>query len=224
MTDQKHDEGLVIDDCWNRIGVWAHRDARSCERLTEYGHCRNCPVYKDAGRVLLQRPAQLFDVEDLAEPTLQNRTDVSYVCFRVGQEWFSLATKYVNTTINPLPVRKIPHLGSACIEGICYNNGDSLLVINLAALIPGLVAETSEEEGKKSFRRFLLMDSPIGSLALNVDEVWGTQRCAEADFKQVSVGDSEKTASLVQLRLPWQDGEISDIDAKTFHHLLRQQL
>ncbi|HBP1772226.1 TPA: chemotaxis protein CheW, partial [Pseudomonas aeruginosa] len=34
-----------VDDCWNRIGV--HGD-KSCERLAEHVHCRNCEVYAAA--------------------------------------------------------------------------------------------------------------------------------------------------------------------------------
>ncbi len=34
-----------VDDCWNRIGV---RGDRSCPKLAEHIHCRNCPVHAAA--------------------------------------------------------------------------------------------------------------------------------------------------------------------------------
>jgi len=42
--------GAAIDDCWNEIGV---RGDRSCPRLKEHGHCRNCPVFSSAAAVRL---------------------------------------------------------------------------------------------------------------------------------------------------------------------------
>ena len=41
-----------VDDCWNRIGI---RGDKSCERLPEHVHCRNCPVYAAAAKRILDR-------------------------------------------------------------------------------------------------------------------------------------------------------------------------
>jgi len=221
MSEQQQ---ITVDDCWNRIGVWAGREQRSCEELEAHSHCRNCPSYKAAGRMLLQRPVELMDPDELAIVVEKTTTDVSYVCFRVGQEWFSLITNKILSTINPLPVRKIPHVTASSVEGICYNDGDSLLVIDMASLIPGINVAEGEEEGKKSFERFLLMSSPMGKLALRVNEVWGTQCCALSEFKAVSVADSDKSPVLIRYRLPWQGGEISDIETEVLYQMLKQQL
>ncbi len=43
-----------VDDCWNRIGV---RGDKTCERLAEHVHCRNCPVHAAAANRLLDRLA-----------------------------------------------------------------------------------------------------------------------------------------------------------------------
>ncbi|MFO6078862.1 hypothetical protein ACLBUY_12210, partial [Pseudomonas aeruginosa] len=53
-----------VDDCWNRIGV--HGD-KSCERLAEHVHCRNCEVYAAAATYLLDRIALRQDQLDSAE-------------------------------------------------------------------------------------------------------------------------------------------------------------
>jgi chemotaxis-related protein WspD len=42
-----------IDDCWNRIGVWA-KGNRDCPKLKDVGHCVNCEVFSSAGRQLLE--------------------------------------------------------------------------------------------------------------------------------------------------------------------------
>ena len=45
-------DAIEIDDCWNRIGVGGDQ---TCEKLAEYIHCRNCPVYASAAQRNLQR-------------------------------------------------------------------------------------------------------------------------------------------------------------------------
>jgi len=216
-------DAAFVDDCWNKIGVWAKRDERTCDALKEHSHCFNCPVYKEAGRNLLQRPAELLEPDELPNVVEKKHTDVSYVCFRVGQEWFALDTHKILSTISPIPVRKIPHLNTQCVEGICYHDGDSLLAIDMATLMPGISATVGDDKKKKSFQRFLLMTSPFGKLALRVNEVWGTQRCAKSEFKIVSVAESDKSESLVKYRLPWEGGEISDIEVDVLYQMLRKQ-
>lgn len=42
--------------CWNTVGVWSHVTDK-CEKLSEHIHCRNCPVFSDEGRRVLDRAA-----------------------------------------------------------------------------------------------------------------------------------------------------------------------
>ena len=220
MTEQP----LIVDDCWNRIGVWANREVRSCEKLTTHIHCRNCSVYKDAGQALLQRPVELLDPDEVVVDEFKPVTDRSYLCFRVGQEWFAINTALVLRSINPISVRKIPHLTTTLIEGICYSDGDSLLAVDMLSLMPTVSAVENGNKKKKSFERFILMNSPIGTLALRVSEVWGTQRCVEADLKLILAGNTEKAESLIKYRLPWQGDEVSVIETDTLYQMLQQQL
>ncbi|MFO6049445.1 chemotaxis protein CheW, partial [Pseudomonas aeruginosa] len=84
-----------VDDCWNRIGV--HGD-KSCERLAEHVHCRNCEVYAAAATYLLDRIALRQDQLDSAETmdSQREQSDLgetrSILVFRLGEEWFGLAT------------------------------------------------------------------------------------------------------------------------------------
>lgn len=219
-----NDKPLIIDDCWNRIGVWASQGSRNCEKLVTNIHCRNCTVYKEAGQQLLQRPVELLDPDELEIDQVKPITDRSYLCFRVGTEWFSINTKLVLSTITPVSVRKIPHMKNDLIEGICYCNGDSLLAINMFSLMHTVSEAENQGKKKKSFERFILMDSPLGTLALRAHEIWGTHRCAKADLKMIMVGETEKDTSLVKYRLPWQGEEISVIETDKLIHILQQQL
>src|SRR5437899_11472574 len=44
---------VELRTCWSEIGV--HGDG-SCAELKKFVHCRNCPVYSNAGAQLLNRP------------------------------------------------------------------------------------------------------------------------------------------------------------------------
>ena len=74
-----------VDDCWNRIGS---RGDKRCERLPEYVHCRNCPVYAGAAKRILDRlPPQIDTPEDGAAPKVQARLS-SLLVFRLqGDGW-----------------------------------------------------------------------------------------------------------------------------------------
>lgn len=61
MADPRILTTIALDDCWNRIGV---QGDRSCERLDDAVHCRNCPVYERAAIALLDRPR--VDMPDVA--------------------------------------------------------------------------------------------------------------------------------------------------------------
>ena len=80
--------------CWSEIGI---EGDRSCEALSRYVHCRNCPEYSNLGRTLLDREMpedyRREVSEELAAATTASATDtVSVVVFRIGSEWFALRT------------------------------------------------------------------------------------------------------------------------------------
>jgi chemotaxis-related protein WspD len=81
------------DRCWNAIGVSGDR---SCAELLEMIHCRNCPVYAQAGRSLLEREIPANYQLEWATSVAEEKTEpaagtLSVVIFRLGQEWLALS-------------------------------------------------------------------------------------------------------------------------------------
>ena len=109
-----------VDDCWNRIGV--HGD-KSCERLAEHVHCRNCEVYAAAATYLLDRIALRQDQLDSAETmdSQRERSDLgetrSILVFRLGEEWFGLATGSLVEVAPMNPIHSLPHQRSRALQG-----------------------------------------------------------------------------------------------------------
>ena len=88
-----------INDCWNTIGVWGDQTPR-CERLQDLIHCHNCDVYSQAGSLLLSRPAEEDYLNEwknnLSAPRLDKNIHLkSALVFRMGDEWFALASRFI---------------------------------------------------------------------------------------------------------------------------------
>ena len=187
-------EPLTLDDCWNRIGVWAKGGA-SCARLEAAVHCRNCDRYRAAGRELLRRDlAQGARLEagkryaDRVRPAARQGT--SFTVFRLGEEWLALPTGVIDRVSVPGTVRRIPHRSNRILRGLMNLGGEGLLVIALDVLL-GIDAtapkraESVEAGRAKPIPRLLVVQSDKGLWAFETDELAGTFRQDEARLGQV---------------------------------------
>ena len=126
-----------IDDCWNTIGV---RGDRTCPRLAEAVHCRNCPVYADAGRTLFDRPPPdgyaAEWAERLAAPDPEPPGAAHPVLlFRVGDEWFALDVAVAIEVAPHRPVRRVPHQTDRVLAGLVNIRGELQLAVSLPHLL-----------------------------------------------------------------------------------------
>jgi len=143
-----------IDDCWNRIGI---RGDHSCDRLLRYIHCRNCPVHAQAAADLLDRitvipsdPAATLEdsavtganVADAVGTDALDRAkeDVSaaqeaFLLFRVADEWFALAARFVSQVANASIIHSLPRVRSKDVLGLTNVRGQLTVCVSLARLL-----------------------------------------------------------------------------------------
>ena len=149
-----------IDDCWNRIGI---RGDQSCERLVEYIHCRNCPVHAQAAADLLDRirvvpaDASLNLTENAAqvvsalapEAVNEGRSDdrsgaanaanlaaqEAFLLFRVADEWFGLAARFISQVANASVIHSLPRVRSKDVLGLTNVRGQLTVCVSLARLL-----------------------------------------------------------------------------------------
>ena len=76
--------------CWRRIGVYG--GDHSCERLKSEIHCRNCAVFREAARGLLQREMTPLPPLSSALEATRDSDSRSVLAFRLGSESSSHAT------------------------------------------------------------------------------------------------------------------------------------
>lgn len=176
---------LPVNDCWNsRIGL---RGDRSCEKLTEYVHCRNCPVYADGARKIMQRalPADYrrdWATEFAAPQPPPLVTDQSVLVFRIGCEWLCLPARRCVTVAEMAPAHRLPHRDSPVLTGIVNVRGKLYPCMSLAALMAVGGEETPQPQARQVYPRLLVMQLAQHAFALPVQAVHGVHRHAASDL------------------------------------------
>src|SRR5437773_6441225 len=131
------DARLVIDDCWNRIGV---RGDASCPELEQHVHCRNCPKYSTAALALLDRdpPAEyrshwtghFAQGKQIQEPDAH-----SAVIFRIGTDWFALPTIIFDEIAEQRTIHTLPHRRGGMVLGLVNVRGELLVCVSLKKML-----------------------------------------------------------------------------------------
>jgi len=170
--------------CWNNIGV---RGDRSCPKLSELGHCRDCETFSEEGRALLNREAPQEYLAEWASLLAQEREaasrDAKYVhVFRLMSEWLALPAHCWVEVIGVRPVRHIPHRSNQILLGQVSVRGEIQLCVSLSSL---LGVEKSEEpesaESRRASRRFCVVKRDNISWVFPVDEMHGLVSYTEKD-------------------------------------------
>ena len=218
---------IVIDACWNRIGV--HGDA-TCAELAVHVHCRNCPVYSQGALTLLDR-ARVHDLEEVARLFAADKQELargakSAFLFRVGGEWLGIATSAVDEVADLRAIHSLPHRRSGVVLGLANVRGELLVCVSLAQLlgIEAKVEEASPRERRHALKRLLVLRDRGLRLAFPVDEVHGTQRFDEADLKPAPSTVARATASYSRAVLPWEGNAVGLLDDELLFHSLNRNL
>jgi chemotaxis-related protein WspD len=182
---EKNTPGLAnrpAEACWSEIGV---QGDHSCPKLAEAGHCRNCPVFSEAGQRLFEReatPEYLSEwTRQLAEVDSAAITDAnSLLVFRIGPEWLALEASSVIEVISPRRIHRVPHRTNRLLLGLANIRGELQLCISLHELLgieaplTGEMPETDPPAGPKP--RMIVAEHEQNRWVFPVDEVEGVHR------------------------------------------------
>ncbi|SFH86342.1 chemotaxis-related protein WspD [Pseudomonas guineae] len=196
-----------IDDCWNRIGV---QGDKSCERLREHVHCRNCEVHAAAAINLLERYASVQeDVERVADEPVVERC--SLLVFRVADEWLALKTRGLVEVVAQLPIHSLPHQRSRSLLGVANVRGTLVACLSLGELL-GIAAGAPPVASQRAIARMLILAGPGGSVVVPVDEVEGIH-AIPLHSVQPAVGDGGLAVSqFASGVMQWQGRSITQLD------------
>ncbi len=163
-------------DCWNTVGV---RGTATCEKLTAVAHCRNCPEYIAAGRMLLDRDVPDGAPEEwarlIAEPRQARQpVTVSVVVFRIGAEWLALKTELFEQVVTVRVVHNVPSRTNRVFQGLVNIDGELLLCFSAGEAL-GLENANGDASSAKRHRRLLVVARGGQRLAFPVEEVLGVR-------------------------------------------------
>ncbi|HZZ11963.1 MAG TPA: chemotaxis protein CheW [Paraburkholderia sp.] len=222
---------IVFDECWNRIGV---RGDMSCERLTEYVRCLNCPVFEAAAARLLDRPIPLVDLtrhERVTHaPHYEQPRDVqgaseSFLIFRIGDEWLALPTAIFRHIVQTRPIHTLPHRQHRAVLGVVNVQGELLVCLSLAHLLafePGTGAR--DDTVRRDMPRLLVVSRAGQHAVFPVDQVDGVHRIAVATFGAPPATLSQAAASHTRAVAPWRGMTVGLLDADALFDTLNRSL
>ena len=194
--------------CWSEIGVGSNK-APTCPVLNEVIHCRNCPVYTNQGRNLLERPIPTGLLHEWTTNVAHTTPETgelseSQLIFRLGDEHFALSTRFFEEVISMRVVHSIPHRSGKVVRGLVAFRGRLELCVSMGNL---LGVERIQETGAKEF----------GALAESGDSISDGSR-----ILVISPGDETRylfpvTAVLGTYRFPLN--QLQDTLNQGIHHV-----
>ncbi len=199
-------------DCWNQIGVSG--DA-SCEKLAAAIHCRNCSVFRAAGRHLLDRSApdgyvQQWTDRIAARGVADDVEDHSVVIFRIGREWFALTTHYCVEITEARPIHKIPHTRDPILAGLVNIRGRLELCVSIVALLH--VQSALPIEGSAKPTRLVVIERSRKRWAFPADEVYGVHHFSDRQISTVPITIDRAEVRHSRGMVQWEDRRIGLLD------------
>jgi chemotaxis-related protein WspD len=219
-------ERARIEDCWNRIGV---RGDSSCAKLQVCVHCRNCAVYSAAA-------VELLDLELSSETQAQGALEIarekdrveldtlSAVIFRVGAEWFALATLVLEEIESLRAVHSIPHRRDGALLGLVNIRGALLPCVSLHKILGLDPANAPKERAPRVSGRFLVMQHSGERGVCPVDEVSGIARYHPRDLAAVPATIAKATATYTRSIFRWQQKSVGLLEEELLFHTIHRNL
>jgi chemotaxis-related protein WspD len=217
------DGGLGQFDCWNQTGV---EGDGSCRELVKFIHCRNCPVYSNAGLRLLNRELSPEYRREWTErfahttdPAASGKTSV--VVFRVEREWLALPTPVFQEIVEHRPVHSIPHRRGGLVLGLVNVRGELLLCVCIARLL-GL--EPLAREPGSPYSRLLVVSWDTRRLVFPASEVHGIHRLSPEELDGPKAAAIRPASRLTQAVFQWQNRVVGLLEPEQLFSTLNQGL
>jgi chemotaxis-related protein WspD len=216
----------VISACWSKIGV---RGDSSCPELKQYVGCRNCPVYAAAAVDLLdaELPSDYrtqWTQRIARTKTLATLDTHSVVVFRIGAEWFALATSALKEIVSQRTIHSIPHRRDGVLLGLANIRGELLACFSLRKVLGLEHAAEIKQQKHRASERLLVIQHGGNRAVCPVDEVCGIARFHPRDLTSVPATIAKATASYSRSVLCWQDKSVGLLDDQLLFHTVNRNL
>lgn len=220
---------MPVESCWNSIGVLGSaNDSGTCPKLTEMIHCRNCPVFIDAGNSLLNCPLPGGYMEEWTEIIGREKdslakNNISIIIFRIGKEYLALRSAIFREIVNPRKIHKVPHRSDDVFLGMTNIRGELQLCFSLKALI-GESANGETASVEDASAKMLVIQNGGKCWVFPVDQVLGVLRCNDSLAQNVPVTVSKSSGTFTQKVLHHDRREIGLLDDELLIFSLQRKI
>lgn len=228
MSNAAAEQTVVLDDCWNRIGVWGQEQPR-CPELERVVHCRNCERFSAAGRLMLEKP--LTDryrrqwAELLARPPEPvEACHESVLLFRLGDEWLALPSGLVREITAMKTIQSLPYQASDLIKGLVNMRGELQICASLGRLLGLEPASDEHAVDREVFERLIFVARDQERFVFPVSEVEGIHRYAAEALRPIPVTVSKAKNTYTVGVLEWKDRHIGVLDHELLFYTLSKGL
>lgn len=213
-------------NCWKSIGISGNR---SCDQLRTHIHCRNCPVYRQAGRQLLNRPLPDDYVAELTrkladKPPEQVEENARLVVFRIGALWFALPAEDFEETFLPGPIIKVPSRNHRAFLGLVVLNGDLQLCFTLRHWLTSDEEADRPEPASDETSRLMMLRSRSEHWVFQSDEVMGVVDFPRHDFQPLPPNLALSPRHQVKALFELDERSIKLLDTDPLISLFREAL
>jgi chemotaxis-related protein WspD len=209
-----------IERCWAEIGTWGDG---TCPLLFEAAHCRNCEIFANKGRRLLDRvpPADYIDgwtaVLADARKDEGERQRVALVV-SLGEAYYAVPVAICREAMDAVPIRRIPHRSDDFVLGLVGVRGELRVCLSLAAL--GL----DDGDGRGYHRMVLLERREGGDWVVPVTEIHGIHRYGDDDIEPIPMTVSQSPNPYTIGLVRWQDRLLGVLDDELLIAALARRL
>ncbi len=217
---------LTVTNCWSQIGALSN--TRNCKKLAEYGHCRNCPTYSEAGKRIMNQPLteeyrkELTKAYEHDEPAPETRHFHTIFVFRAGEEWLGLRSNLIKEVVDMGPIHSIPHKSSRVFRGLVNVRGRLELCVSIGGVLriePALKKNTFS-----SPERLIVAEKSGQSVVFPVSQVQGPHQYDPKDIKPLPVTVSGSKAVYTKCILGLPDKDVGILDDTLLFRILARNL
>lgn len=214
----------TVPNCWKVIGVWGRQRPR-CPVLEEVVHCRNCEVFIQAGRGLLERELTPDYMRQWTRVLAAEKEEelvgtLSLLIFRIGAEWLALPALLFAEVIEPGPLHTVPHRDNPVLLGVVNVHGEVQLCVSLQALL-GIEEAASE---RRAQQRMLVMEDRGQRWVFPVDEIDGVHRVHPGALEAPPGTAKKHGIGFTRNLFRWKDEYVAYLDDELLLHKLARSV
>ena len=176
-------------------------------------------------RLLDVAPPEQFQAEwtkfYAAEKVIVPPTTHSLVVFRLGNEWFALATKVFQEISERSAIHSLPHSRRNLILGLVRVRGELLIAVSLASLL-GIDSRPHADMESRTVR-FIVLNSGGHRFVFPADEVYGVHRLS-SELLPVPSTVANAAATYTRGLFHWQNKIVGCLDDQLLFHSLNRSL